>query len=141
MHSNLSIGQTTQVTFSKFGGSRSYQLDSGVGFSSPGNDGEWLTPDDALPSKVSTEILEQSETALRSRTISWLPGANGAMGDADDTVRSYILSTVKIDDNSAKETREAFGGPGPDGAWLTDDDELVDKGFNIDYWPGRSPSE
>jgi|GEM_PF-6882394 len=136
-YSGLTITKDADLALSKFGRTSTHSLSLNYKFfSNPGPDGEWLTPDDVLTGKTSGEVLESSGSSFRVRTIVWAPGANGILGDADDTIEKYWVKTEKMGETMDKGTTENFTA-GPDGEWFTNDDELVGKDFYISLWPTK----
>ena len=112
-----------------YGGESLYEIISDAGL-----DGEWLTEDDILSHKSTTEILQEQQTAFSTRDITWLAGANGILGDDDDIVERYSQIQVNIDDEKITDIAKYYQSAGPDQQWFTTDDELDYMQTNIYFW-------
>jgi hypothetical protein len=59
--------------------------------------------------------------------ITWAPGTDAIMGNADDVVSSYFITTYAA--NGARVTYTLFSNPGPDTIWKTSDDQISSRRY------------
>lgn len=100
-------------------------------YSGRGEDGQWLTEDDVLPHKESTEIVSRSNKEVIARHVSTVAGDNGVYGDEDDEMKYYTLIVLTLDEEKYTGHWTAYESPGKDGEWFTADD--VKNGQYIEY--------
>jgi len=133
--SALTIRQSIKVKLSAFGFEPSYGFEKNYRYyESSGLDGEWLTADDILTSKSTSEILDEHPTGFSSVHLSWAPGENEILDDADDVVESYDMKTVEIDDEKCVSTTVYYNNKGGDGVWFSGDDGIERSSIHVYLW-------
>jgi len=82
-----------------------------------GPDEMFKTADDLLSFVLEYQVAGTQETEIRTQA-----GADGVLGTADDMIESQIQTDYDAEYRVVREIRSEVG-PGPDGTWLTPDDE------------------
>lgn len=91
-------------------------------YDAAGVDGEWFTADDEVKEFFSFQFEEEfgRATSIRYADV----GGDGLPFTADDVIDSVAIGTTLQDENGVVELDIDYDGPGPDGVWLTDDDNV-----------------